>query len=224
GGLGIGLTIVKQLVDLHGGQIAVSSDGVGHGSEFRVTLPLLRGTAGEEQSAPIVPEEGADTGEPLRVLLVDDNGDAVSALAFLLGLAGHTVEIAADGPAALAAAEAFLPDVVLLDIGLPGMDGFEVARQLRSNKSLQQARLIAVTGYGDRSSRAKAAAAGIDLFLTKPVRVQELLQVIIRIGGRLTAPPLRHHRAYGSVPRRFEKVKCSRVDPNAEGQGRRNNC
>jgi CheY-like chemotaxis protein len=167
GGLGIGLTLVKSLVEMHGGSVEAHSQGPNQGSEFVVRLPVLAAPP-----ANIAPEQDS-TGNGLaapsrRVLIVDDNTDSVDSLDRLLGLQGHEVRTAHDGPTALRVAQLFGPEVVLLDIGLPQMDGYEVARQLREQVGLRKAVLVAVTGYGQEEDRRKAAEAGFDAHLTKP--------------------------------------------------------
>jgi PAS domain S-box-containing protein len=164
GGLGIGLTLVKSLVELHGGTVAASSDGLGKGSEFVVRLPTLA-------MAP-TPADGAGRTDrraaaPRRVLIVDDNVDAAEMLALLLQTEGHEVRTAHDGPAALRSAETFNPEVVFLDIGLPRMDGYEVARLLRRQER-KPALLVALTGYGRDEDRRRAEEAGFDAHLVKP--------------------------------------------------------
>ena len=163
GGLGIGLTLVQRLVKLHGGSIEAHSAGLGHGSEFIVRLPILT-TAIAPASPPTVPAR--DT--PRRILIVDDNEDSARSMATLQTLRGHATRTAFTGPEALAAAAEFSPDVVLLDIGLPGMDGYEVARQLRAMPALAGAFLVAMSGYGSDEDRARARLAGFDEYLVKP--------------------------------------------------------
>ncbi len=174
GGLGIGLTLVRSLVELHGGQIEAQSEGLGHGSTFTVYLPLAGGVppteAGETEASDARRER-----DRLRILLVEDDPDSAWGLSRLLQLNGYEVEIAADGHAAVAAARKTRPDVVLLDIGLPGMSGFEVARALREGRPRRDLRLIAVTGYGLEKDRARAREAGFDDHMTKPVDLDQLL-------------------------------------------------
>jgi CheY-like chemotaxis protein len=165
GGLGIGLTLVKNLAELHGGTVEARSDGPGAGSEFVVRLPLQAG-APAAAAAPPAPAPPAPAG---RVLVVDDNADAAATLAMFLELGGFAVAVAHDGPAALAEAAAARPDVVLLDIGLPGMDGYEVARRLRASPGTADTVLVAVTGYDQEHHRRQSRAAGFDLHLVKPV-------------------------------------------------------
>ena len=176
GGLGIGLTLVKGLVAMHGGSVQAFSEGPGKGSEFVVRLPakaISGPNGGEEDHTPTsVPSAGS------RVLIVDDNVDSAESLALLLTMSGHKVRTAHDGPAALEAAEAFRPEAVLLDIGLPGMDGYEVARRLRQQAGLNNTFLVAVTGYGQDEDRRRAEEAGFDAHLVKPadpVVLQQLL-------------------------------------------------
>ena len=178
GGLGLGLAIVSSLVGLHGGRVTAESDGVGTGATFRVFLP--RATA--EVSAPAVPEpEPVAAAWKARVLLVDDNTDAVELLAELLLQEGHDVRVAADGPSALEALAGFVPDVAILDIGLPGMDGYELAAELR-RRDLPGLRLIALTGYGLPSDRERALEAGFDDHLVKPIDPNVLREHLARLG------------------------------------------
>jgi two-component system, chemotaxis family, CheB/CheR fusion protein len=182
GGLGIGLTLVKSLVELHGGTITARSEGLGKGSEFVVRLPALNGTAPPAQPA----EDGTASGPTpagRRVLAVDDNVDAVESLAMLLGLQGHEVRTAYDGPAALAAADAFQPDVILLDIGLPKLDGYEVARRLRQQPAFEKVLLVAVTGYGQAEDRLRANQAGFDVHLVKPADPVVLKKLLADVGS-----------------------------------------
>ncbi|MCW1921704.1 ATP-binding protein [Luteolibacter arcticus] len=169
GGLGIGLTVVQRLVTLHGGSVEVHSDGLGHGSEFVVRLPILPG-----RSAPPPPCAAPAVERSFRMLIVDDNVDAAETMALLQELRGHQTRFAHSGPAALALAAEFLPEVVLLDIGLPGMDGYEVARALRAIPELDGAFLVAMTGYGSDEHRARAKEAGFDEHLVKPADLQLL--------------------------------------------------
>jgi signal transduction histidine kinase/DNA-binding response OmpR family regulator len=174
GGLGIGLTLVKRLVELHGGTVGAHSGGRDQGSEFTVRLPITEGSSvGTAPARPGVPQVSHR-----RILVVDDNEDGLETLAILLELSGHAVQTAADGPSALAAAETFRPDVVLLDIGLPGMDGYEVARRLRANPVFRQTRLIALTGWGQDNDRQQSRDAGFDLHLVKPIDPAELRRVL----------------------------------------------
>jgi PAS domain S-box-containing protein len=171
GGLGIGLTIVKNLVELHGGRIEAHSEGEGKGAEFVVTLPLA---ADEIAAAPAPAPGNAVAVAGKRVLVVDDSVDIAETLALLLEESGHTVVVAHDGPTALAKADEFQPELILLDIGLPGMNGYEVARQLRQNPRTRNTVLAALTGYGQAGDREQALAAGFDRHFVKPVDIDEL--------------------------------------------------
>jgi two-component system CheB/CheR fusion protein len=171
GGLGLGLTVVKRLVELHGGRVDVYSPGLGRGSEFIVRLRAL---SDSEIPAETGRPNGAAIALPRRVLIVDDNVDAAESLATVLRLSGHEVYTVHDGAAALTVAEDVRPEVVLLDIGLPGMNGFEVAKQLRARTDLAHMMLVALTGYGQEEDRQRSLAAGFDHHLVKPVAVWEL--------------------------------------------------
>ena len=166
GGLGLGLALVKRLVELHGGSVAAWSAGPGQGSEFTVRLPAMAVPDAPVESAPT----SARPAHPSRrVLVVEDSADARHSLRMLLELAGHQVETSEDGPTGLARIDAFRPDVALIDLGLPGMDGYAVARELRSRPETRAIRLVAVTGYGQAEDRRRALAAGFDQHVTKPV-------------------------------------------------------
>lgn len=184
GGLGLGLAIVRSLVVLHGGSVTAWSDGRGRGSEFVVRLPHVSiDTPAREADAPETPRSAASG---LRVLIVDDNEDAADMLAEALAQAGHQTAIAHDGPDALRLAERFTPDVALLDLGLPVMDGFELARQIRAHDDWRTTRLIAVTGYGQEHDRRRTHAVGFDAHLVKPVDVQQLSELIQHLTDRET--------------------------------------
>jgi len=177
GGLGLGLAIVKTLVELHGGTVEAHSEGHGRGSEFAVRLPAARAGGLPEPSAPAAPEVAARP-DAMRVLVVDDNEDAADLLAMSVRLMGHLVRVAHDGPTALQIAAQFQPDVALLDIGLPVMDGYELARHLRALPGLEPVRLIAVTGYSQEADRRHTAAAGFERHLVKPIQLDELQEAL----------------------------------------------
>jgi PAS domain S-box-containing protein len=167
GGLGIGLTVVRQLVEMHGGAVTAASEGPGKGSEFVVRLPGVREAPGPGTGAN--GRAAAPAAALRRVLVVDDNVDAAESIGMLLRLWGHEVRVAYNGPQALTAAAEYRPEVVVLDIGLPGMSGYEVARQLRQRPQFAKALLVAVTGYGQDEDRRRSGEAGFDHHLTKPV-------------------------------------------------------
>lgn len=167
GGLGIGLSLVQHLVSMHRGTVDVHSEGLGRGSEFTVRLPVLLSPASETPAIPTQPVEREAVGQ--RVLVVDDNEDSAEMLAKLLKRAGHDVRTAYSGPTALDVAAAHLPNVVLLDIGLPGINGYEVARRLRLLPQLEDVKIIAMTGYGQDADLQLARDAGFDSHLTKPI-------------------------------------------------------
>ncbi|MEO8922188.1 MAG: ATP-binding protein [Caldimonas sp.] len=173
GGLGIGLTVVRRMVELHGGSVEARSGGVDLGSEFIVTLPRIDPVA--EQAV-----ETNETAAPATasVLLVDDNVDAGEVMAMLLRLSGHRVATALDGPGALALFEAGRPQVVLCDIGLPGMDGYEVARRMRKEGDAPMLLMVALTGYGGATDRERALLAGFDHHLVKPADPEQVLRLI----------------------------------------------
>ncbi|RKH41743.1 response regulator [Corallococcus sp. AB049A] len=177
GGLGIGLTLVRHLVEEHGGQVEVFSEGQGQGSIFTVTLPLLTDAARPE---PAVERVESRRGE-WRILLVDDNPDAREGLREMLQMWGHTVAVASDGPEALVMATSGTYDVIILDIGLPGLDGYQVAQELRGRVA-SDAHLIALTGYGTPEDRARSEDAGFDLHLVKPVELVEIGRVLAQLG------------------------------------------
>jgi signal transduction histidine kinase len=179
GGLGIGLTLAKNLVEMHGGTVEARSAGLGHGSEFAVRLPLavVEPKAPSESKTAARPQQAA-TAHGHRLLVVDDNEDAAESLALLLRLQGHEVRVAHDGPAALAMLNGYQPEMVFLDIGMPGMDGYEVASRLRQRPGLEDLRLAALTGWGQREDRRRTAEAGFDHHLVKPVEPALLEQVL----------------------------------------------
>jgi PAS domain S-box-containing protein len=181
GGLGLGLTLTRRLVELHGGTVEVSSAGLGAGSEFIIRLPAPSQSA---RDAPRPTRGSSDhVAAGLRILVVEDNRDARDALMMLLSAQGHVVQAAEDGPGALECIHEFDPDLILLDIGLPGMNGYEVARRLRERDGACT-RLVALTGYGREQDRARSREAGIDAHLTKPVSPEQLAEEIARASKR----------------------------------------
>jgi len=173
GGLGIGLTLVRSLAQMHGGDASVSSEGAGRGSEFSVRIPAIEAPAGAQSSAP---REDAERAR--HVLIVEDNIDACETLRLLLETHGHRVDTANDGVTGLERALTLQPEVVLLDVGLPKMDGYEVARRIRAARGIRRPLLVAITGYGGAEDRGRALEAGFDAHLTKPVEYPTLAALI----------------------------------------------
>jgi two-component system, sensor histidine kinase len=186
GGLGIGLTLVHRLVQLHHGRLEVRSDGPGRGSEFTIALPLSR-----TETAPAAPFATGARCPASAVLLIEDNADARQSLRTLLERDGHRVDDTADGLNGLTRAETTQPDIVLIDIGLPSLDGYEVARRIRARRGPTPI-LVAITGYGRADDRQRSFEAGFDAHLTKPVAPEQLLEVLAaearRRAGRVAGP------------------------------------
>jgi CheY-like chemotaxis protein len=185
GGLGIGLTLVRRLVELHGGAVVAQSAGLGQGSTFRLRLPLLAPTGAEEaerRGGPVGLGALAP-GASQRVLLVEDNEDLRETLREILEHLGLTVEVAADGTSGLAMLLDRRPDVALVDIGLPDLDGYEIARKARAARGGSDLYLVALTGYGGAEAQSKAKQAGFDRHLVKPLNLNELSGVISRTGA-----------------------------------------
>jgi CheY-like chemotaxis protein len=173
GGLGIGLALVRTLAELHGGSVVAESEGVGQGSRFIVRLPAM-----DAQPLTHSPSSGPTPVEKRKVLVVDDNQGAAQILGLLLRkMWQHDVELAFDGLAAIETAKSFRPDVMLLDIGLPGLSGYEVATRLRQMPELNGVYLVALTGYGQQEDQRRSREAGFDLHLVKPISVEALQQV-----------------------------------------------
>jgi CheY-like chemotaxis protein/two-component sensor histidine kinase len=172
GGLGIGLALVRTLVDMHGGTVDAYSAGPNQGSTFTIRLPLADGGAPDQPDR--TTEQPASKHPDKRVLVVDDNDDAAEMLSLMLQDGGYETVIAHDGPAALDAAHTHTPDIVILDIGLPGISGYEVAQQFRADADLHDIALIALTGWGSPDDRRKALAVGFDVHLTKPITEEDL--------------------------------------------------
>jgi CheY-like chemotaxis protein len=185
GGLGLGLTLVRGLVELHGGAVSVRSEGPGKGSEFVVRLPVVEAMPGPSKPNDMdLGSEEASSASHHRVLVVDDNVPAAKILATIASTWHHDVRIAYTGPEALEVAQEYHPDVVLLDIGLPGMSGYEVAEKLRQMPEFAHVTIAAVTGYGQEEDRKRSIDAGFDEHLVKPI-TPELLRHVL-----MTAPPL----------------------------------
>ncbi|HKP59217.1 MAG TPA: ATP-binding protein [Polyangiales bacterium] len=183
-GLGIGLALVRRLVEMHGGTVSASSKGPGRGSTFTVRFPLAAGAG--ETTGPARPS--ARTPNPARILIVDDNNDAADLLSLMLEHAGHVTTVAHDGPSALELAPVCDPQIVFLDIGLPGMSGYEVARQLRLDPRFSHTTLVALTGWGTHEDKRRAVAAGFDLHLTKPIDARALQTALDRMGAGNISP------------------------------------
>ena len=176
GGLGIGLALTRKLVELHGGRITANSDGLGQGSEFRVYLPLYEDPEAAQADGSLGALSDGASGR--RVLVVEDNRDSAELIAMMLRMSDHDVQVAYDGLSALELAQGHRPEVVLLDIGLPGRDGYEVAREIRRDPELGGIVLVALTGYGQEEDKRRAREAGFDHHLTKPVKPEELEEII----------------------------------------------
>jgi len=192
GGLGIGLALVRQLVQMHGGSVTAYSDGPGKGSEFLIRLPLRMQRPRELMQSSLTPESGANGSKPgHRILLADDNRDALDSLATLLQCDGHEVHTAGDGAEALEVAALCRPDVVLLDIGMPKLDGYEVARRIRAEPWGKSAVLIALTGWGQDEDRRRSREVGFDSHLVKPLDPDALSSLLQRLphAARVEATP-----------------------------------
>jgi signal transduction histidine kinase len=176
GGLGIGLTLVKRLVEMHGGYVRANSAGLGTGSEFEVHLPIAAMTRARSSAS----NGKSRVAGRLRVLVVEDNHDAAEALMMLLEMFGHEVAVASEGSKALEAVRNSAFDIALVDIGLPGIDGYEVARRIRLIPSAKAMLLVALTGYGQDSDKQRALSAGFDEHLTKPVKIERLQALLNR--------------------------------------------
>jgi CheY-like chemotaxis protein len=182
GGLGIGLTLVKRLVEMHDGTVEARSEGPGRGSEFVVRLPVLSAeTPKAAAHATSAAKERAAVAR--RMLVVDDNVDSAESLTMLLQVSGHETHTAHDGLEALAAAERFRPEVVLLDIGLPNLNGYDAARRIREQPWGKDMVLIALTGWGQEADRRKSKDAGFDLHMVKPVDLDALMRLLASLPG-----------------------------------------
>lgn len=178
--MGVGLTLVQSLVDLHGGEIQIESRGRGYGTEFTIRLPLVD-TPPAHTSEAIDEESAVEPVSNLKILLVEDNDQLRYTTQALLKLEGYEVDAASDGLSGLTACEVNPPDVALVDIGLPAIDGYEVARRIRANESLRNVYLVALTGYGQEKDRTRALETGFDEHITKPVDVEDLRKLLQRV-------------------------------------------
>jgi CheY-like chemotaxis protein len=181
-GLGIGLALVQRLVELHGGSVSVSSAGLGQGSEFRVKLPREHPSPREPASqGPTVgtATNGSSPSIRRRIVLIEDNRDVRRMLCTLLGMNGHEVAESTDGLSGVDAIRRLLPDMALIDLGLPGIDGYEVAKRVRSDSDCRHVRLIAMSGYGQPEDRRRSLSAGFDAHLVKPVSSEQLLHLLV---------------------------------------------
>ena len=176
GGLGIGLGLAKTLVEMHGGTISVVSEGTDKGSTFTVRLPLHVGSASKLEPASVEVMPRANVA--LKVLVVDDNKDSAKTMGWTLEMLGHEYQLAFDGESALQIAQRYVPQLILLDIGLPGMTGYEVCAEMKASNSLRESLFVAQTGWGQTQDKEKAKAAGFDYHLVKPVNINELKRII----------------------------------------------
>jgi CheY-like chemotaxis protein len=179
GGLGIGLTMVRSLVEMHHGTVEARSAGPGQGSEFIVRLPLAPERDVDDDAPPLGQARPAAPFHGQRILVVDDNRDAADTLGLLLEADGAEVRVVYDGRAALATAESFLPTSVLLDLGMPGMDGYEVARRLRQDERFNGVQIAALTGWGQDADRRQTRNRGFTHHFTKPVSIEELHKILV---------------------------------------------
>jgi CheY-like chemotaxis protein/two-component sensor histidine kinase len=186
GGLGIGLALVRGLVEMHGGTVAAASDGPGTGSTFTVRLPALASEPGLPP-APVPDANGHAAGPARRMLVVDDNRDSAGSMATMLRLLGHEVATAHDGLDAVAAAEDFRPDVILMDVGMPRLNGYEATRRIRERPWGRGPTIIAVTGWGQDGDRARSKEAGCDGHLVKPVSLFDLQALLADLTGNARA-------------------------------------
>ena len=186
GGLGIGLTLVKNLVEMHRGTIEAHSAGLGQGSEFVLRLPLLVQQHQKQTEDGNGEQQREELCSGRRLLVVDDNRDAAETLAMMLRLQGHEVRVTHDGPAAIELAGSYQPEMIFLDLGMPGMDGYEVARRIRQHGDLKNVALAALTGWGQPEDRRRTMEAGFDHHLVKPVELKVLESLLNELKQRST--------------------------------------
>jgi PAS domain S-box-containing protein len=215
GGLGLGLALVKGLVELHGGEVRAASEGAGRGAEFTLLLPLAPASGVAEE----IPSDAPAFSGSIRILIVEDNSDAAEVLRTVLELFGCRVEVAHSGPEALETARASRPEVILCDLGLPGMSGYEVAAALRQDPATAATRLIAVSGYGQEEDQQRSRAAGFDVHLTKPVDVAQLRRLLEAGAGEARFDPKGQGR--GPDPGRFDGGAVSGGGPALGAEPRR---
>jgi CheY-like chemotaxis protein len=182
-GLGLGLTLAQKLVELHGGTIQASSDGVGRGSEFIVRLPARPAVERSEPAAKSA--RSAIAADRRKILVVDDNMDAAQSLGLLLRQLGHDVRVLHDGLEAVETGQNVMPDLVFLDLSMPGIDGFEVVRRLRKVPALSKTRFVALSGHSQEMFQAKAREAGFDEYCVKPIEPESLAELLAGPAGRL---------------------------------------
>jgi CheY-like chemotaxis protein/anti-sigma regulatory factor (Ser/Thr protein kinase) len=178
GGLGVGLTVARRLVELHGGSISASSDGHGKGSTFTVRMPLSAAQPQTSEDLSALRTESPARTSPLRILVADDNRDAAESLAAVLRMVGHDVRIAYDGVEAVGVASEYHPDAVVLDIGMPKMNGYDAAKKLRAEATGKDLNIIAVSGWGQEADKQRSRESGIDHHLVKPLEPSSLLRLL----------------------------------------------
>jgi CheY-like chemotaxis protein len=210
GGLGVGLTLAKRLVELHGGAISAHSDGIGRGSEFVVRLPARQAELAQTQ--PVAAPHARDAPSGLRIVIVDDNRDSAESLQLMLELMGNEVRTGHDGAEAVELVEAFRPHAVLLDIGLPVISGYEAAKRIRALAGSERCMLIAITGWGQDSDRERSREAGFDHHLVKPVDAAQLL-------GILGAAQPRARAARPSAKKKHRHPHATEQPPRGEARG-----
>jgi CheY-like chemotaxis protein len=191
GGLGIGLALAKGLVELHGGTIEARSEGLGQGSEFRVCLPLASADPALDRLAQSLDAFAPPITRGRRILVADDNVDAAQSLKMLLEMAGHEVHLAHDGRQAIYLAEQYIPELAIVDIGMPKLNGYDVARSIRSTVWGRALYLIALTGWGQEDDKRRAASAGFDLHLTKPVDPDKIFEILAGLTQHMEIASLR---------------------------------